>query len=233
MSKFDWAKVPELFLEIIPAITVTIEYVVVAFALGLIFGGLLAWAKLGKNKVLRGIAYGYTTVMRCVPAIVLLFVVYYGLPRIIPIDTTGKVKFVAITLALFTTGSLSEAFRSAYQSVDKSQIEATKSIGMTDLQGLWYIILPQMIRIAIPNICNSLLALIKEGALAYTIGLYDLLGKGNYLIGKNLGAYVIETYVTLIIIYWPISAFITWISKLLEKKLDFTSTQIKKRSANA
>lgn len=233
MSKFDWTKVPGLFLDIIPALTVTIEYVVIAFVIGLIFGGLLAWAKLGKSKVLKSIAYGYTTVMRCVPAIVLLFVVYYGLPRIIPIDTTGKVKFVAITLALFTSGSLSEAFRSAYLSVDKSQIEATKSIGMTDIQGLWYIILPQMIRIAIPNICNSLLALIKEGALAYTIGLYDLLGKGNYLIGKNLGAYVIETYVTLIIIYWPISVFITWISKLLEKKLDFTSTQIKKRRANA
>ncbi|MCR5801907.1 MAG: amino acid ABC transporter permease [Lachnospiraceae bacterium] len=233
MSKFDWAKIPELYTKIIPSITVTLEYVVIAFFFGLLFGGLLAWAKLGKSKILRALAYGYTTVMRCVPAIVLLFVVYYGLPRIMPIDTKGKVKFVAITLALFTTGSLSEAFRSAYQSLDKSQAEAAKSIGMTGPQALWFILLPQMIRIAIPNICNSLLALVKEGALAYTIGLYDLLGRGNYLIGKNLGAYVIETYVTLVIIYWPISLLITFGSKRLEALLDVSSRKERKRSAHA
>jgi len=233
MSKFDWGKIPELYIQIIPAITTTIEYVVIAFFFGLLFGGLLAWAKLGKIKILRTLAYGYTTVMRCVPAIVLLFVVYYGLPRIIPLDTTGKVKFVAITLALFTTGSLSEAFRSAYQSVDKSQIEAAKSIGMTGFQSLWHVILPQMIRISIPNICNSLLALVKEGALAYTIGLYDLLGKGNYIIGKNLGAYIIETYVTLVIIYWPISLIITYASKLVEQRLDVATRKERKRKAHA
>lgn len=233
MSKFDWAKIPELFIQIIPAITITIEYVVIAFFLGSLFGGLLAWAKLGRNRVLKALANGYTTVMRCVPAIVLLFVVYYGLPRILPLNPTGKIKFVAITLSLFTAGSMSETFRSSYQAVDRSQFEAAKSIGMTGVQELWYIIFPQMIRTAIPNICNSLLALIKEGSLAFTIGLYDLLGQGNYIIGKNLGAYVLETYVTLVIIYWPISAIITGISGKLEKKLDFTSREKGRRKAHA
>lgn len=220
-------------MKIIPAITITMEYVIIAFFFGVIFGVLLAWAKLGKNKPLKKIAYGYTTIMRCVPSIVLLFVVYYGLPRIIPMDTTAKVKFVAITLALFATGSLSEAFRSAYQSVDKSQFEAAKSIGMTSVQGLWHIILPQMIRTAIPNICNSLLALIKEGALAYTIGLYDLLGRGNFLIGKSMGANVLETYVTLVFIYWPISLIITWASKRIESRLDFTAEGVRRRGTHA
>lgn len=229
MGTFNWEKIPELYVKIIPAISITMEYVLVAFFFGILFGALLAWAKLSGNKVLKNLAYGYTTVMRCVPSIVLLFVVYYGLPRVIPMDTTGKVKFVSITLALFTTGSMSETFRSAYQSVDKSQFEAYKSVGMTSLQGMRHIILPQMLRIALPNICNSLLTLIKEGALAYTIGLYDLLGRGNYLIGKSMGAYVIETYVTLVIIYWPISLFITWGSKRMERRFDFTSGRVRRR----
>ncbi len=231
MKTFRFEKIPELFLEIIKAFPVTVEYVLLAFVFGVIFGGLLAAAKLGKNKVLRALAYGYTTIMRCVPAVVLLFVVYYGLPRIIPMDTSGKVKFVVITLSLFTAGSMSETFRSAYQSIDKSQFEACKSIGMTGVQGLVHIILPQMIRISIPNVCNSILALIKEGALAYTIGLYDLLGKGNYIIGKHMGSFVIETYVTLMLIYWPISWLITVGSKKLESILDYNRVSKEVRNA--
>ena len=231
MKTFRFEKIPELFGEIIKAFPVTVEYVLLAFIFGVFFGGLLAAAKLGKSKVLKNLAYGYTTVMRCVPAVVLLFVVYYGLPRIIPMDTSGKVKFVVITLSLFTAGSMSETFRSAYNSIEKSQFEAYKSIGMTGLQGFFHIILPQMVRISIPNVCNSVLALVKEGALAYTIGLYDLLGKGNYIIGKHLGAYVIETYVTLILIYWPISLLITAGSKKAESLLDFGRTGKEVRNA--
>ncbi len=221
MKTFRFDKIPELFVQIIQALPVTLEYVLLSLIIGVLFGSVLTLAKLGKNRILKNLAYGYTTVMRCVPAVVLLFVVYYGLPRLISIDTTGKIKFVVITLSLFTAGSLSEAFRSAYLSIEKSQIEAAKSIGMTGLQSFIHILFPQMLRISIPNICNSVLALIKEGALAYTIGLYDLLGKGNYIVGKHMGAFVIETYVTLIIIYWPISWLITFFSGRLEKKLSY------------
>lgn len=223
MKPFSFVEIPRLFIEIISALPVTIGYVVLSFVFGIIFGSILAFAKLGKSKLARNLAYGYTTVMRCIPAVVLLFVVYYGLPRIIPLDTSAKSKFVVITLSMFTAGSMSETFRSAYLAIDKSQKEAAKSIGMTDLQGLVYIILPQMIRLSIPNICNSILALLKEGALAYTIGLYDLLGRANYIIGKHLGSYVIETYVTLILIYWPIAALITHAGKILENQLDYNS----------
>lgn len=231
MKTFRVEKIPELFLEIIKAFPVTAEYVLLAFCFGVIFGGLLTVAKLGKNRILRALAYGYTTIMRCVPAVVLLFVVYYGLPRIIPMDTSKKVKFVVITLSLFTSGSMSETFRSAYLSIERSQFEACKSIGMTAYQSFVHVILPQMVRISIPNICNSILALIKEGALAYTIGLYDLLGKGNYIIGKHLGAYVIETYMTLVLIYWPISLLVTTVGKKAESVLDYSRVSKEVRNA--
>jgi L-cystine transport system permease protein len=232
MKTFRFDKIPELFVQIIQALPVTAEYVVLSLVIGVIFGSLLALAKLGKNRILKNLAYGYTTIMRCVPSVVLLFVVYYGLPRVINLDTTGKIKFVVITLSLFTAGSMSETFRSAYQSIDRVQTEAAKSIGMTGAQTFFHILLPQMLRISIPNISNSILALVKEGALAYTIGLYDLLGRGNYILGKHMGAFVIETYVTLIIIYWPISSLITLLGSGLEKKLNFGSGP-KKEAENA
>ncbi len=240
MILFTYAKIPEFFRQIIPYLKVTLEYVVLALLAGLLFGGLLAWAKLGHSRILRGLAYGYTTVIRCVPAVVLLFVVYYGLPRLlkdvfrIQMDTTHRLKFVVITLALFSAGSISEAFRSAYQSIDKTQFEAVRSVGMTPVQGLIHIIFPQMLFLSIPNLCNTLLALLKEGALAYTIGLYDLLGRGQYIIGKHHGAYVIEMYVTLILIYWPISLLITWGTKRLENRLNYYRREVRgRRDAHA
>ena len=237
MKLFTYARIPEFFIEVLPYLDVTLEYVVLSLTFGLIFGSLLAWAKFGKNKLLKGLAYVYTTVLRCIPSVVLLFVVYYGLPRLvrslwgITLDSTGKVKFVVITLTLFCAGSISEAFRSAYQSIDRTQFEAARSVGMTELQGHLHIIFPQVFYLSIPNLCNSLLALLKEGALAYTIGLYDLLGRGQYVIGMHQGAYVIEMYVTLILIYWPVSVLLTWGSRTLEKSLNYND-KTKKRKEN-
>lgn len=141
-------------------------------------------------------------------------------------DYIGKVKFVVITLTLFSTSSLSEVYRAAYEALDKAQLEAADSIGMTRRQAFLNIFIPQMLSLMIPNLCNTLLILLKEGALAYTIGLIDLLGKGTYIIGQHLGAYVLETYVTLVIIYWPISLVITAISNRLEKKFDYSAAGI-------
>lgn len=233
MKPFAYWKIPEFLSEIFPSIGVTLQYVLLGFGFGLIFGLLLALMKISHNKILKAIANGYTTVMRCTPSIVLLFIVYYGLPRVsnnllgIQMDTLNRMKFVAITLALFCTASLSEVIRSAYESLDKTQIEAADSIGMTKLQGFVHILLPQMLFTAIPNFSNTLLILFKEGALAYSIGMIDLFGKGNYIIGLHQGSYAIEVYITLIIVYWPLAFIITAVSNRLEMHFDYDNKQSK------
>lgn len=233
MKPFAYWRIPEFLSEIFPSIGVTLEYVLLGFGFGMIFGMLLALMKISHNKLLRVIAGGYTTIMRCTPSIVLLFIVYYGLPRVsndlfgIQMDTLDRMKFVAITLALFCTSSLSEVIRSAYEALDKTQIEAANSVGMTKFQAFIHVLLPQMLFIAIPNFSNTLLMLFKEGALAYSIGMIDLFGKGNYIIGFYQGSYAIEVYITLIIIYWPLSLIITAISNYLEKQFDYDHKQSK------
>ncbi len=224
MREFAIEKLPEFFAQIFPAITVTLTYVIWAFFLGLVFGFILALFKLSKNRILRAIGYGYTTVMRCTPSIVLLFLVYYGAPQIsshifgVQMDMTGRVRFVIITLAMFCTASLSEVIRASYEAIDRDQLDAALSVGMTRPQTFVHVLIPQMMATAIPNLCNTILSLFKEGALAYTIGLYDLLGRGNYVIGRNLGGYAIEVYVILVAIYWCLSIIITRISGLIEKR---------------
>jgi L-cystine transport system permease protein len=233
MKPFAYWKIPEFLIEILSSIGITLEYVLLGFGFGLIFGMLLALMKISHKKILRTIAYGYTTIMRCTPSIVLLFIVYYGLPRLsndlfgIRMDTLERMKFVAITLAMFCTASISEVIRSSYEALDKTQIEAAESVGMTETQAFIHVLLPQMLFTATPNFCNTLLMLFKEGALAYSIGMIDLFGKGNYIIGMYQGSYAIEVYITLIIIYWPLSLVITFLSGLLENRFDYDNRQVK------
>ena len=227
MRAFAIDRIPVFFEQIIPGLWVTLEYVGYSFLLGLIFGGLLAIAKVGKNRILQKLAFGYTTVMRCTPSIVLLFLVYYGLPRLVTAltgitpNTMHRMKYIVITLTLFAASSLSEVFRSAYESLEKTQAEAADSIGMTKIQGFWYILMPQMLYRSLPNLCNTVLMLLKEGALAYTIGVLDLLGKGMYVIGQNQGSFSMEVYALLAVIYWPIAIVITGLAGVLERRFNY------------
>lgn len=99
-------------------------------------------------------------------------------------------------------------------------MEAGLSIGLTELQTFWRILFPQAFRIALPNISNAILNLLKDTALAYTIGLADVMGAGNLLIGRNLGNYSLETYTAVAVIYWGLALLLSVGSQLLEKSLD-------------
>lgn len=227
MRAFAFDKMLEYFVKIIPYLSVTLTYVVLSYLFGLLFAVILALFKIGHNRVLKAVAHGYTTIMRCTPAIVMLFLVYYGVPQVVSAITGrapqpgDRLMYVIITLSMFCAATLSEVFRSAYESLDRTQIDATKAIGMTNFQAYVHILGPQMIRIAAPNLCNTVLSLFKEGALAYTIGLFDLLGCGYYILGINQGAYAIEVYLALVVIYWPIAAIITRLSHHLERRLSY------------
>lgn len=96
---------------------------------------------------------------------------------------------------------VSEIFRVAYSAVPRGQYEAAISVGISGWQAFWHIMLPQAAVLALPNFGNSVINLLKEGALAYTIGLIDMIGKGNLIIAKNFGAYGIEIYLACMLVY--------------------------------
>lgn len=199
---------------LLPYLTVTLVVGVTSILTGSILGMLLAWAKLSGHKVIRALADGYTYIIRCTPSIVLLFIVFYGLPKFmeaefgIDMDDLSRAVFVIITFTLLFGAYVSEVFRSAYETVDKGQYEAAVTIGLSPQQAFFRVMLPQAAVIALPNFGNSVINLMKESALAYTIGLIDLLGRTNLIIAKNYGAYGIELYVACLLIYWGLSLVI-------------------------
>ena len=199
---------------LLPYLAVTLVVGVTSILTGSILGMLLAWAKLSGHKVIRALADGYTYIIRCIPSIVLLFIVFYGLPKFmeaefgIDMDNLSRAIFVIITFTLLFGAYVSEVFRSAYETVDRGQYEAAVTIGLSPKQAFFRVMLPQAAVIALPNFGNSVINLMKESALAYTIGLIDLLGRTNLIISKNYGAYGVELYVACLLIYWALSFLI-------------------------
>lgn len=211
---------------LLPYLTVTLVVGVTSILTGSILGMLLAWAKLSGHKVIRALADGYTYIIRCTPSIVLLFIVFYGLPKFmeaefgIDLDDLSRAVFVIITFTLLFGAYVSEVFCSAYETVDKGQYEAAVTIGLSPKQAFFRVMLPQAAVIALPNFGNSVINLMKESALAYTIGLIDLLGRTNLIIAKNYGAYGIELYVACLLIYWGLSLVIEQAFLRMESYLD-------------
>lgn len=214
MHSFDVTNVFRYYSDFLPYLGITFAIVIFSIIFGVLFGFLITMAKLSKYKALRFIGNGYTNVLRCTPSIVLLFLVYYGLPEIfqglfnIDINQMYKGIFVIVTLSLLFSANIAEVMRSAYEAVDKGQYEAGVSIGLTNIQTFLRILLPQCFIIALPNLGNAVIALFQEGALAFTIGFIDMMGKANLIVSLNYGSHAREIYIGLALIYWMISIII-------------------------
>ena len=232
MLKFDFVYLLEQIPKLVPYLDITFLVLILTLFFGTLLGFILAAWKLGKSSILRKLAYAFTTAMRCTPSIVLLFLVYYGLPALASIlafdlNDLSKIFFVVTAFSLSFGNVMSEIIRSSYLAVEKGQYEAAVSVGLTRLDAFRRIILPQAAVVALPNIINSILTLLKEGSLAYTIGLIDVMGKANLLIAMNYEAHALETLLALSFIYWSISIIIENANGLLEQKLSKGRTFLK------
>ena len=220
---FSLVQIWNSFLKIIPYAGVTFGVVLGTIILGTALAVLLFIQKKSKKRFVRTLADGYINIIRCTPSIVLLFIVYYGIPKIalglfdVDLNFSSKIIYVIISLSLIYSATLSEIIRSAYLALGKAQYEAALSIGLSPLQAVWRIMIPQGLVIALPNLGNSLISLFKEGSLAFTIGLIDMMGAGNLIISRNYGAYSLETYLALAVIYWVLTLVIEQIFLRLEK----------------
>ncbi|HFH9939430.1 TPA: amino acid ABC transporter permease [Streptococcus suis] len=226
MVSYDLSYVFKFLHEILYALPLTLWILIVTIVIGSLLGALLAWGQLYGDEVIVSISKGYVFVLRCTPPIVLLFMVFYGLPEFLEwwlgLDVNGwsRTVFVITAMTLLYAATISEVFKSAYLAVPNGQMEAGLSIGLTEFQTFQRILLPQAFRFALPNISNAILNLLKDTALAYTIGLADIMGAGNLLIGRNLGNYSLETYTAVAVVYWTLALLLALGNQFLENALE-------------
>jgi len=221
---FSFAQIFISLKTILPFLGVTFGVVLGTVVFSFLLAVLVVRQKSIKNKFWNGFADVYIHILRCTPSLVLLFIVFYGIPKFmmvlfgVNINFWPKIIFVTIALSLLYSAQLAEIIRSALNTVGKGQYEAGLSIGLSPFQSMFRIVIPQAFVVALPNLGNSLIALLKEGSLAYTIGLIDVMGAGNLIISRNYGGYALETYIALAIVYWTLTLIIENLFKYLEKR---------------
>ncbi len=170
----------DLFLEGM-ACTVTLSALTVVF--GFVLALLLAVMRLSKVAPLRWASTVYVEIFRATPMLVQVFIVYYVLLADIPLPAYKLFGFIrtermipgVIALSLNSAAYLSEIIRSGIQSIDHGQTEAARSLGMSQTQTMFHIILPQAIKNILPAIANEFVTIIKESSICYTIGVQDIM----------------------------------------------------------
>lgn len=222
--KLVFTSIPEL-LEKLP---ITLELAGLAMVFGLLLGLLMAVIKIKKIKVLTQITNFVISAIRGTPVIVQLYIAFFGIPmffkylnqrfgtNLAVADIPGFVYAVA-ALGLNQSAFCAEIIRSALQAVNEGQIEAAQALGMTYLQTLRRIILPQAFEVALPTLGNSLISIIKSTSLAFTCAVVELTAQGRIVAGRSYRYF--ELYISLAIIYWVITIIIEQAIKLIEKKL--------------
>lgn len=226
MRQFDVTLIFTNIFPLLPYLWVTLGMTLLSGFFGTVLGAFIAAGKLGRHPALRGIANGYTTLLRCTPSVVLLFIIYYGLPKLSlelfhkDIDDVAKGVFVAVTLSLLFAATMSEIIRSAWRAIPKGQWEAAECAGLSKVSAFRRIIFPQLFLIALPNVGNAVIGLLKEGALAFTIGFIDLIGKANLMVSMNLGAHSREIYLSAALLYWITIFLLERLLLLAEHGLD-------------
>ena len=157
----------------------TIQVAVLAQVLGVLLGGLFALMGMSRNRAARGLAGFYVWFFRGTPALLQLYILYFGIPQLFDNQTLTN-ELTAFRAAIIAFGVnegayMTEIVRSGILSVEAGQMDAAKSLGMTQLQAMRHVVLPQALRVVVPPTGNEFIAMLKNSSLASAIGLVELL----------------------------------------------------------
>lgn len=197
---------------------VTLTMSVLALFIALLLAVFITLIVRARVVILYPLAKVYVSFFRGTPLIAQLFFLYFGVVQLIP-ALKGLDAFAAavIGLSLNASAYMSETLRGAILSVDKGQMEACLSVGMTYLQAMRRVILPQAARVAIPTLSNNFVDIIKGSALAFTLGVTELMATAQM---EGAASYrFLEAFTDVIIMYWLITVAFGRIQKKLEQKM--------------
>ena len=194
---------------------VSIQLIIPSSIFGLLFGILVGTGRVFGRPWLRRALDRYTALFRGVPLLVQLFIIYFGLPSL-------GIKFSAFTSAVLGFSLCSAAYHSEYirgalSSIRQGQIRAAHSLGMTTLQSLIHIVIPQAMRRALPGCGNEIIYLIKYSSLAYIITCIELTGEAKVIAARSFR--YTEVFMAVGVYYLFLTTLTTWLLAKLEKKL--------------
>ena len=203
------------FKILIPGLTVTIPLTVLSFSIAMILAVILALVQFAKVRGLRELARFYIWVIRGTPLLVQLFVIFYGMPSlgiVLPAFPAAVIVF-SINEAAYCA----EVLRAALEAVPKGQMEAGSCVGMSYLQIMRRIVLPQAFRIAFPSLFNCLISMVKDTSLAANITVTEMFMATQRIVARTYEP--LALYLEVGFIYLMFSTILTWVQRAGEKRL--------------
>ncbi len=161
---------------------VTMQLVVMTAPLGFLLGLLIAVSRVYGSAPVKWLAQLYVIFFRGCPLLVLLFILYFGLPSVGIV--LGSFMSALVGFILCNSAYNSEYLRGALQSIKRGQLLAARSLGMTKMQGVMYVVVPQALRRALPGVSNEFIYLIKYSSLAYVVAVIELTGAAKIIASK-------------------------------------------------
>ena len=202
---------------LIPGLTVTIPLTVIAFSLAMVIAVVVALVQFANIKVLKPFCRFYIWIFRGTPLLVQLFIVFFGLPNIgIMLDPFPA---AIIVFALNEGAYCAETVRASLESVPAGQLEAGQCAGLSYLQTIFRIVLPQAMRTAFPSLFNSLISMVKDTSLASCITVIEMLQATKQIIAVKYEPLLLYTEAGLF--YLIFSTILTKLQSIGEKKLSY------------
>ena len=210
------------FLVAFQGVPVTVGVTLIAMVTGVVLGLVLALMKMSRIKVLTALASLYIEIIRGTPLIVQALIMAYGLPQLLQ---SSGISFrwpyliipAVIVCGLNSAAYVAEVIRSGIQAVDKGQMEAARSIGMTRAQAMKLIVIPQALKIVLPSFGNEFVSLIKETSVLSYVGVVEILRKGALWNAATFNTF--EAYIGVALVYMLLTIPSSKLVKHLEKKM--------------
>lgn len=212
---FIGAYSPDNLRFLMEGLKITLFVAFIAIILSFVIGCIVGTIRYAKVPILSPILMVIVEVLRNLPLLLIILFVQFGLPEI---GIKMTITFGAIVaLTAFEASMISEIVRAGLTSVPKGQVEAARSSGLTQMQTLWHIVLPQGLRKMVPPLVSQFISLLKDTSLAVIISLAELVHNAQIIMGQNSN-YPIPILLLIAVIYFVINYALSLISKLLETK---------------
>ena len=211
----DFQLIQEAVPLLIAGAGITIEISALSVGLGLFFGIVVALIRLSGVKALKIIGNIYVDFIRGTPLLVQIFLVYFAVPGLI--HHRVDAFFAAIAACSINSGAyVAEIFRGGIESIDKGQMEAGRSLGMTWWQTMRYIILPQAFKRVIPPLGNEFIAMLKDSSLVSVIGFEELTRRGQLIIARTYASF--EIWLSVAFIYLIMTFAVARLVSVMERR---------------
>lgn len=214
---FSWPLIWQSLPVLLSGAWMTVKLTTLAVGMGFIIGTFAGLGRIAHSPLWRGVASVYVDFIRGTPLLVQIFLVYMGLPQIIGRPIDPYLAGVA-ALSINSGAYVAEIVRAGIQSVDRGQMEAARSLGLSYGSAMRFIILPQAFKRIIPPLGNEFIAMLKDSSLVSAISLEELLRKGQLIIGRTLRPF--EILITVALIYLvmtlAISRLVAWSERRLK-----------------